>query len=85
MTLTHFSTNAVEASDDSETVYVSSDHPMDDVQKALVKAKSSNKLLLIVMGAQWCHDSRGLAKNFENEEPYIHQILNHTPPQPREP
>lgn len=68
MTLTHFSTNAVEASDDSETVYVSSDHPMDDVQKALVKAKSSNKLLLIVMGAQWCHDSRGLAKNFENEE-----------------
>lgn len=39
-----------------------------DVQNALEKAKASEKHLLIVMGAQWCHDSRGLVDKFEDEE-----------------
>jgi thioredoxin-related protein len=51
----------------SETVYIDSDNPMLDIQTTLEKAKVNNKLLLVVMGAQWCHDSRGLANNFAKE------------------
>ena len=50
-----------------ESVYISSDDPMLDIQITLDKAKANNKLLLVVMGAQWCHDSRGLANNFAKE------------------
>lgn len=50
-----------------ESVYVSSDNPMLDIQSTLDNAKANNKLLLVVMGAQWCHDSRGLANNFAKE------------------
>ena len=32
-----------------------------DVERALVDAKRSGKTVLIVMGANWCHDSVGLA------------------------
>jgi thioredoxin-related protein len=45
-------------------VYVASDDPMGDVQSALNDAKANNKHLLIIMGASWCHDSRGLASKF---------------------
>lgn len=37
------------------------------------KAKQQNKLLLVVMGAQWCHDSRGLAGKFS--EPQMQTVL----------
>ncbi|MFT6269317.1 MAG: hypothetical protein ACJAVV_002142 [Alphaproteobacteria bacterium] len=47
---------------------------MQDVQVGLETAKSTNKLLLLVMGAQWCHDSRGLADNFEDKE--LSQVLS---------
>lgn len=36
-----------------------------DVQLVLDDAKRFNKLGLIVMGANWCHDSRALASYFE--------------------
>jgi len=49
-------------------VYQPSSSPMSDVQQAIDKAKSSNKLLLLVLGAQWCHDSRGLASQFASPE-----------------
>lgn len=55
------------------SVYQSSVAPMADVQYALDKAKKSDKLLLIVMGAQWCHDSRSLATNFA--DPKVAEIL----------
>lgn len=45
-------------------VYVASNDAMGDVQRALDEAKVSDKQLLVVMGASWCHDSRGLASRF---------------------
>jgi thiol-disulfide isomerase/thioredoxin len=33
-----------------------------DFEAALTEAKASGKLAVIVFGADWCHDSRGLAK-----------------------
>lgn len=53
---------------DKQSVYLESKTPMQDVQNALAKAASNERLLLIVMGAQWCHDSRGLAENFAKAE-----------------
>jgi hypothetical protein len=32
-----------------------------DVDKALVDAKASRKTVIVIMGANWCHDSIGLA------------------------
>jgi thiol-disulfide isomerase/thioredoxin len=32
-----------------------------EVDAALVRAKTGNRMALIVMGANWCHDSRALA------------------------
>lgn len=51
-----------------ESVYISSENPMLDLQNGLEKAKANEKLLLVVMGAQWCHDSRGLAEKFDDNE-----------------
>lgn len=38
-----------------------------DVQAALASARLQDKRALIVMGANWCHDSRALAGHFESE------------------
>lgn len=32
-----------------------------DVNAALARAKSGNRMVMVVMGANWCHDSRALA------------------------
>lgn len=40
---------------------------MADVEKTLADAKAEGKLALIVMGATWCHDSRGLVKRFRDD------------------
>lgn len=37
------------------------------VDAALVKAAAKNKHALIVMGGNWCHDSRALATHFEKD------------------
>jgi thioredoxin-related protein len=37
-----------------------------DVAAALVRAKAANKRLILVMGANWCHDSKALAGWFES-------------------
>ncbi len=37
-----------------------------DVDAALSRAAASNKTVIVVMGANWCHDSTGLAKWFES-------------------
>ncbi|WP_439102037.1 thioredoxin family protein [Congregibacter sp.] len=55
---------AEDASTPQSSVYVDSDDPMADVQRALKAAKEEGRLLLLVMGAEWCHDSRGLAEKF---------------------
>jgi hypothetical protein len=36
-----------------------------DVDAALARAVAANKTVIVVMGANWCHDSAALAKWFE--------------------
>lgn len=38
------------------------------VDAALVEARNEDKRLLLVFGANWCHDSRGLAQHFQDPE-----------------
>jgi hypothetical protein len=42
-------------------LYLPSEDAMADVSKAIDTARDNNKLVLVVMGANWCHDSRALA------------------------
>lgn len=51
-----------------DSPYQPSADVMADVDRTLAKAKAEGKLALIVMGATWCHDSRGLVKRFRNAE-----------------
>jgi len=44
--------------------FAESDHVMQDIDDKLAKAKAEQKKLLLVLGAQWCHDSTGLAAKF---------------------
>ncbi|WP_417449976.1 thioredoxin family protein [Kordiimonas sp.] len=41
---------------------------MADVDETLAAAKAEGKLALIVLGANWCHDSRGLIDHFDTPE-----------------
>ncbi|MEM6477256.1 MAG: thioredoxin family protein [Pseudomonadota bacterium] len=43
------------------TSYAVSDDAMGDVDAALAKAAENERRVLLVMGANWCHDSRALA------------------------
>lgn len=70
-----WNTAKVHASDDataSEAVrsgklYLASDAPMADLAAGIDAAKDSKRLLLVVMGANWCHDSRALASRLYKE------------------
>ena len=42
-------------------MYESSTNPIADVQRALDRAEDGDRLVLVVLGANWCHDSRALA------------------------
>ena len=44
-----------------------SDDAMGDVDAALARAAANGKRVLLVMGANWCHDSRALAGWLESE------------------
>lgn len=44
-----------------------SSNPMAEVDEALARAAERDARLLLVMGANWCHDSRGLAGWLETE------------------
>ena len=41
---------------------------MDVVDEALLEGLAEQKRVLLVLGANWCHDSRGLAHHFQDEE-----------------
>lgn len=41
---------------------------MADIDQTLALAREGNKLALIVLGANWCHDSRGLAERLASDE-----------------
>jgi len=45
-----------------------SENYLADVDAVLARAESEDKLALIVMGANWCHDSRGLVEHFSDPE-----------------
>lgn len=47
--------------------YVVSDDAKGDVDNALAKAAENGTRMLLVMGANWCHDSRALAGRLESE------------------
>lgn len=58
----------VAAADHPEaSLYTVSENPMADVDAALARAAERDTRLLLVMGANWCHDSRGLAGWLETE------------------
>ena len=42
-------------------LYQSSGDPLADVEQALGRADDGDRLALVVLGANWCHDSRALA------------------------
>ena len=46
---------------ESGELYLASEQQMADIDKTMAKAKEENKLALIILGANWCHDSRALA------------------------
>lgn len=50
----------------SVELFFHSDDVMKDVDNTLARAKENNKLALIVLGADWCHDSRGLVSHFND-------------------
>lgn len=65
---------ALDAARIGENAQASGPRPFDesadatqDVDAALSAAQSSGKLVLLVLGGNWCHDSRGLAAKFETE------------------
>ena len=49
------------------TSYIVSDDAMGDVDAALERAAANGKRVLLVMGANWCHDSRALAGWLESD------------------
>jgi hypothetical protein len=56
-----------------EYQFVPSNTVLQDVDEKRNAAISKNKRLLVVFGAQWCHDSRGLSQRFST--PKMHAIL----------
>lgn len=63
---------AIAAAQNERSLYDDEPRPFDetadamgDVDAALVAAKATGKRPLLILGGNWCHDSRGLAKKFE--------------------
>lgn len=56
---------AAETTGDAPKPYPPSENPMGDVDAAIARAGAGGKLAMIILGANWCHDSIGLARHFE--------------------
>lgn len=54
--------------DDDPRPYDANRDAMADVDRALAAARANNTNAVIVLGGNWCHDSRGLAAKFEARE-----------------
>lgn len=52
----------------SKLSFKPSDDALADVKSTLTKAKANNKLVMVIMGANWCHDSRSFLKKLETPE-----------------
>lgn len=62
--------------DPDGALYRPSDDALADVQQALDRARDSDRRALIVLGANWCHDSRALAKRL-NRSPLRDVVQQH--------
>lgn len=58
----------VRADDDNPRPFDGNFDAMAEVDAAMALAQTEDKRLLLVLGANWCHDSRGLAHHFEDPE-----------------
>jgi len=56
--------------------YEPSVNPLADVQRSLDRAEDSDRLALVVLGANWCHDSRALASRL-HRPPLAELIQQH--------
>jgi hypothetical protein len=63
-------------SDPDGALYEPSGHPLADVRQAISRARDSDKNALIVLGANWCHDSRALAARL-HRSPLAEVIREH--------
>jgi len=54
--------------DDEPRPYDAKADAHQDVEDVLARALAKDKLAIIAMGANWCHDSRGLAARFEDPD-----------------
>lgn len=59
---------------DPDNAFHATNNVMRDVNSNLSRALRDNKLSMIVVGANWCHDSVGLAKKFQ--DPEVAKTLN---------
>lgn len=52
----------------SKLSYMPSQNAMADVEATLAKAKANGKLAMVIMGANWCHDSMAFLRRLESPE-----------------
>lgn len=52
---------------ESGELYLPSENALADLSAVIDTARETGKLVLVVMGANWCHDSRGLAARLYKE------------------
>jgi thiol-disulfide isomerase/thioredoxin len=62
--------------DPDGALFQPSDNPLADVQQALDRAGDDDRLALVVLGANWCHDSRALASRLQRS-PLAEVIQQH--------
>ena len=71
-----FSYAGAAETDSDGALFEPSDDPLADVQAALVRAGDRDRLALVVLGANWCHDSRALAARLQ-QSPLADVIEQH--------
>jgi len=55
-------------SDAAYRIYTADTNSMADIDKAMARARLRDTKVLVVMGANWCHDSRGFAARMDQPE-----------------
>jgi hypothetical protein len=69
------SNTLVPAKADDATYFSGQDATLERAKQAQQRALTHNKLLMLVLGADWCHDSIALAQQFQ--QPRLAEQLNH--------
>ena len=62
------SVNAAQTDLEYEGVFKTIEHPSEFIKAEFHLAKSENKKLIFVLGGNWCHDSRSIAKKLDDAE-----------------